>query len=113
MIETVGALENIEDIVATAGVDAVYVGVYDLSLALGLPPGPNDGNETFDDAMKAVLAACENAGVVAGCHANPATATLRLEQGFRMVTASADIIALNAGMTAHLDEARAAVPDQN
>ena len=37
MIETAEALENLQDIVTTPGVDGVYVGPSDLALALGLP----------------------------------------------------------------------------
>ena len=37
MIETAEALENLQDIVTTPGVDGVYIGPSDLALALGLP----------------------------------------------------------------------------
>jgi len=110
MIETVEALDSVEDIVAVPGVDAVYVGVYDLSLAMGLPAGPNDGIEEFDAALSRVLEACGQAGVIAGCHANPATASRRLEQGFRMVSASADIVAVTSGLASALEAARASIP---
>ena len=39
MVETVSAVENLEAICGTAGVDAVYVGPSDLGLSHGLPPG--------------------------------------------------------------------------
>ena len=38
MIETAEALENLEDILSVPGIDAVYVGPSDLSLALGCQP---------------------------------------------------------------------------
>jgi len=112
MIETAAALDAVDDIVAVDGVDAVYVGVYDLSIALGLSPGNNDGNAIFDDALQRVLTACQNAGVVAGCHSNPDAAALRLRQGFRMVTASADLLALQGGLRAHLAGASAALENK-
>jgi len=112
MIETVKALECIEDIVSVEGVDAVYLGVYDLSLALGLAPGNNDGNPVFDDAIQRVLAACSAAGTVAGCHSNPDAAARRLRQGFQMVTASADLIAIQSGMRTHLAAAREGLKDK-
>src|SRR5690606_25334911 len=37
MIETQAGLDNVDDIVSTPGLDAVYIGPSDLSLALGLP----------------------------------------------------------------------------
>ena len=113
MIETAQALAHVEDIVAVEGVDAVYVGVYDLSLALGLAPGNNDDNPVFDAAIQRVLAACSAAGIVAGCHSGPGVAARRLRQGFQMVTASADLIAIQSGMRAHLAAAREGLNDES
>jgi 4-hydroxy-2-oxoheptanedioate aldolase len=63
MIETVEALEAVEDIAATPGVDAVFVGPFDLSVALGLPPGDNDGKPAFDAALQRIAAAARGADV--------------------------------------------------
>ncbi|RAV76533.1 HpcH/HpaI aldolase family protein, partial [Aerococcus loyolae] len=43
MIETSAALAAVDEIAGLPGVDAVFVGPFDLSVALGLPPGDNDG----------------------------------------------------------------------
>ena len=51
MVETVEALGNVDAIVATPGVDAVYVGPADLSISLGLPPGNNDDAPEFVEAL--------------------------------------------------------------
>ena len=101
MVETVAALENLEDIVSTPGVDAVYVGPADLSVSLGLPPGNNDGVAAFDDALAAIVAACQNHGVVPGIHSTPTLTPTRVAQGFRLVTVTADNAALSATVTAH------------
>ena len=43
MIETREALDNLDDILGTPGVDAAYIGPADLAYALGLSPtGDND-----------------------------------------------------------------------
>ena len=42
MIETSEALQNLDDIVSTPGLDAVYVGPSDLAYGLGLVPGSDD-----------------------------------------------------------------------
>ena len=107
MIETVEALEALDDILAVDGLDGVYVGIFDLSLAMGLPPGNNDGEPAFDAALQKILAGCEKAGVVAACHSTPDAAALRVEQGFQMVTASADMTAIRGAMAGHLEAARA------
>ncbi len=100
MIETAQAVEAIDDILLTPGIDAVYVGPADLSLTLGLPPRNNDGEPAFDEAMARIVAACDNAGVVAGCHTTTDLVERRLEQGFRMITAAADKIIVSSGFSA-------------
>ncbi len=99
MVETVAALENLDDIVSTPGVDAVYVGPADLSVSLGLPPGNNDGETSFDDALAAIVAACQTHGVVPGIHSTPTLTPTRVAQGFRLVTVTADNAALTSGIT--------------
>lgn len=99
MIETVAALEALDDILAVPGIDAIYVGPADLSITLGLPPGNNDGTPSFDDALAAILAGCARAGVRAGIHSTPALAASRLDAGFDFVTVTADLGALRSGLT--------------
>lgn len=106
MIETVDALRSIDDIVSVPGIDAIYVGPADLSLSLGLPPGNNDGAPAFDDALAAIVAACHRAGVVPGIHSTGQLAARRAEQGFRMITVSADVSAMRASMSQDLRSAR-------
>ncbi len=106
MVETVDALNNVDEIVNTPGVDAVYVGPADLSISLGLPPGNNDDAAEFTDALETIVAACKNAGVVAGIHSSGSLTPRRLEQGFTMITVTADTVALGVGVRAELARAR-------
>lgn len=101
MVETVAALANLDDIVSTPGVDAVYVGPADLSVSLGLPPGNNDGEGSFDNALAAIVAACQSHGVVPGIHSTPTLTSTRVAQGFRLVTVTADNAALSATVATH------------
>ncbi|WP_040495078.1 HpcH/HpaI aldolase family protein [Ilumatobacter nonamiensis] len=98
MIETAEAVENLDDILDVDGIDAVYVGPADLSLTLGLPPRGDHDDESFNTALAAIVEACNRRGVVAGIHANPQLVAKRLEQGFRMVTATADLLAMADGL---------------
>lgn len=106
MVETVEALDNLDEIVSTPGVDAVYVGPADLSISLGLDPGNNDGVAAFDDALAAIVAACRRHGVVPGIHASGSLARRRREQGFRMITVASDVLAVRAGLRDELGIAR-------
>jgi 4-hydroxy-2-oxoheptanedioate aldolase len=108
MIETIEAMKNLDDILSTPGVDAIYVGPADLSVSLGLPPGSNDGRAEFDDALAVIVDACRKHGVVPGIHATGALAARRLEQGFRMITVSGDMLAMRTKMAEELALAQAA-----
>lgn len=106
MVETAQALGNVDAIVATPGVDAVYVGPADLSISLGMRPGNNDDEPAFVEALEAIVAACQNAGVVPGIHSTGALTPRRLEMGFKMVTVTADMVAMGAGVRTELAKAR-------
>lgn len=109
MIETRQAVDNIDDILAVPGIDAIYVGPADLSLTLGLPPGNNDDDPSFAVALTTIAAACGRAGVIAGIHANGALTPARVQSGFRMVTVTTDLVAAKLGFASELDRARAVV----
>ena len=95
MLETEGALRHLDGILGCPGVDAVYVGPNDLSLALGLPIGSTDAR--LDQAIDLILAACRTHGVPAGFHASSGQAALRaLKRGFDMVTVTTDAAVLSA-----------------
>ena len=53
MIETRQAVDDIDAILAVAGIDAVYVGPADLSLSYGLAAAVDQEGDPFDDALAA------------------------------------------------------------
>ena len=110
MIETAQALEEVEAIAATPGVDALFVGPFDLSIALGLPPGDNDGEPVFDAAIARITAAAKASGVATAVLSNAKVAPLRLKKGFQMVSVVTDINALTLAARADLDAVRRATP---
>lgn len=58
--ETAECLENIEEIAAIEGVDGIFVGPYDLSVALGKPT--QFDNPAYIAALSRILKACKDAG---------------------------------------------------
>lgn len=103
MIETREALDQVEAICATSGVDGIYIGPADLGLALGCAPF----SASHDAAALRVRDACTNAGVIPGMHAlNGIEAAKRAEQGFRMVTATSDVSMLGTAARTELFAAR-------
>lgn len=91
MIETAEALDNLDEILSVPGVDGVYVGPSDLSLALGLAPRLDQTEAPVVEAQQRIVEACKRHGVVAGIH--NATATYALDMialGYRFVTLASD-----------------------
>ncbi len=104
MIETASGLDNVESICATPGLDGIYVGPSDLSLALGaeFPGDPAKATE-FADALKRIERAAANAGIAAGIHTPDGdTARLRFEQGFTLASIASDLVHMEAAARAHL-----------
>ena len=98
MIETAQALDNLDDILATPGLDAVYIGPSDLSLALGCKPTIDDLDPKAAEAVQHILARAKAHGVVAGIHnGTPEAALQRIAMGFQFVTVSSDARLMAAG----------------
>ena len=68
MIETKEAVQNIDEILSTPGIDAVYVGPADLSLTLGCTPKLDQTEPPVVEALGKILAACKRHKVIAGLH---------------------------------------------
>jgi 4-hydroxy-2-oxoheptanedioate aldolase len=105
MIETAQAIENLDDILAVDGIDAIYVGPSDLAVSMGLAPGLDNPDHGFQAALVSVLEGCRRRSVVPGIHSGPPLAATRLEQGFRMVTVCSDLVALESAARAALGAA--------
>ncbi|MGQ3279124.1 MAG: aldolase/citrate lyase family protein, partial [Shinella sp.] len=71
MIETAQAYENLEDILATPGLDGVYIGPADLTLGLQgkrYAPGFDRREPEMIEAIKTILHAAHKAGKRAALH---------------------------------------------
>lgn len=90
MVETVQAVEVVEEIAATPGIAGIYVGPADLSMTMGLPFGLDQDDPGFDAAIARIVAACEANRVIPGIHAEPELVEKRRAQGFRMITVGYD-----------------------
>jgi 4-hydroxy-2-oxoheptanedioate aldolase len=98
MVETAQGLANVEAIVATPGLDGVYIGPSDLSLALGGPPGQDSDAPGLMAAFDRILAACKAAGVRVGVHTNSVAYSQKMiARGFDLVTVGSDTRFLGSG----------------
>ena len=98
MIETAQALDNLDAILSVEGLDAVYIGPSDLSLALGCRPVFDDVDDKVAQAIDHIVERARAHGVQAGVHnGRPDVARARIAKGFRFVTVSSDARILAAG----------------
>lgn len=107
MVETADGLKNLDDIVSTDGIDAVYVGPSDLALGVGQKPGPRP-YEALAEPLAVIRAACRRAGIAVGIHAlNGEAAARYAEDGYDMITVVSDGSLLAGAVAANLATARA------
>lgn len=91
--ETVGCLENIEEIAALPGVDGIFVGPFDLSASMGIP-GQFEKPE-FKEALERILAACKTENKPTMIYAaNERKAKDGFAMGFDSVAYSMDALVL-------------------
>lgn len=95
MIETAEAMRNLDEIVATPGLDGVYIGPADLTIGLtGMkyPTGFDREEPEMVESIKRVLNAAHGAGIKAALHCgSPTYAARAADWGFDLVTVSNDI----------------------
>ena len=95
--ETMGCLENIDEILGMDGVDGIFIGPFDLSIALGIPG--DFANERHINAVAHVLDVCKKHGKLAIMFCGtPEAANGYFKQGFDSVTMSLDISVLADAM---------------
>ena len=95
MIEQKEGVERVEEILSVDGVDAVFIGPYDLSASYGVV-GELD-HPLVIDAMRRVVEAARARGKAAGIHVVHAPVTQvteRLDDGFRFIAYGGDMLFL-------------------
>jgi len=92
-IETRGAVENLEAIMSTPGVDAALVGPNDMAIALGVP-GATDGPEVRA-VIERVIEVGRRVGTASAVHMRDLDAALRwIGKGVRMLSFRSETILL-------------------
>ncbi len=107
MIETQEALDALDDIATVPGLDGLFVGPSDLSIALSKGKGIDKTSPATLAAMAKVSAACKKHNLVAGAFAgsNDVVKTY-MELGFQFFAATTDGDILRQGAKAALAELR-------
>lgn len=104
MVETPGALDEVEAIAATPGVDGLFVGPLDLALSLGTSVEALLDDRSPDGPLARVVAAAERQGILVGAFAgSPETARRLRGHGIGFLAVTTDSAVVAAGVRAVLD----------
>jgi 2-keto-3-deoxy-L-rhamnonate aldolase RhmA len=102
IVEEAHAVERIDEIAATPGIDVLFIGTSDLSFSMGLRGDQKDPR--LEAAVAKVLDAGRRNGKVVGRPAwAPGQIGRYVEQGFGLFQAPTDIALMLAGAQAYLD----------
>jgi len=101
MIETRSALDNLEAIVGTPGIDGVFLGPSDLSIALSAGKTLDPLSAEVERELDRILAVAQKAGKMTGayCH-SPERAAALAKRGVRFLAVMSDLAMLRAGAAA-------------
>jgi 4-hydroxy-2-oxoheptanedioate aldolase len=101
MIETRTALANLQAIVETPGIDGLFLGPSDLSIALSDGKSLDPLSPDVERELDRIVAACQAAGKIPGafCHTAERAVALK-KRGMRFLSVMSDIAMLRAGTAA-------------
>ena len=106
MIETKEAIDKLDEIMTTPGLDGIYIGPADLSLAIGEEPGFDkpESTKAYSEILKILDHAKKN-NIFAGIHnGTPEYAQKMIDKGFNFVSIGADQRALSSGSKEIVDK---------
>lgn len=103
MIETREAIENLDAILATEGIDGVFVGPSDLSINLSGGKTLDPQSKEIDALVTKIGEAAKRAGKIAGAYTGGAERANELAgRGFRYLAVASDVGFLRAGTASAL-----------
>jgi len=103
MVESVGALADVDEIAATPGVDGLFVGPFDLALALGSTVDALLDDRSDGNPLGRVVAAAQRHGIlVAGFAGTPVNAQRLRAHGIRCLAVTTDLALVTEGARATL-----------
>jgi 2-keto-3-deoxy-L-rhamnonate aldolase RhmA len=106
-IESKIAVDRIDEILSVEGLDAIFVGPFDLSMSLGVFRKFN--SPRFLEAIKTVISSCRKHSIAPGLLAPAGPLEASINQGFTMINLGGDSGFMAAAAKDALDKARAAV----
>jgi 4-hydroxy-2-oxoheptanedioate aldolase len=97
-IETVAAVERVDEILSVPGLGGIYLGPTDLALTLGLDPRSQLDDQRLWRAIERVLGSCVRHKILPGLYTpNPEWARRAIDLGARLISAGSDVGFIRSG----------------
>ncbi|MCY4779420.1 aldolase/citrate lyase family protein [Sphingobacterium sp. UT-1RO-CII-1] len=84
-IESVPAIQRLDELLSVAGLDAVFIGPHDLSVSMGIPEEYD--NPLFEEALTTIIKKCRERKIAVGVHFS-----LEVERQLRWVKVGANLV---------------------
>ena len=99
MIETAGAVDELEAIAATPGLDGLFVGPWDLSVSLGLKERANFADPELSEVLDRVVAVGRQNGLFTGVFTiRPSDMEGLIGRGFDLITCGTEDVIFQRGL---------------
>lgn len=110
-IESVPAMEKLDEMLSVKGLDAVFIGPHDLSISLGIPEQYD--NPVFEEAVKTIIHKTRAHGLAIGIHFSlePERQIQWMNEGANIVVHSFDVALFSQRLKHDLDIIRQAAGD--
>jgi 2-dehydro-3-deoxyglucarate aldolase len=110
-IEHIKAIENLDEIFSVKGIDAAFIGPYDLSASMGITAQFN--HPDYIQAWNRILDKCNEYKILPGIHVvqpNPSEVLEKINAGFKMIAYSLDITMIGHSCRKGLNEIKNSKP---
>jgi 4-hydroxy-2-oxoheptanedioate aldolase len=110
MVETPGAIANLDQILEIETMDGIYVGPNDLGIAMGMVAGTDREEPDFLRTLEDIAKRANRHSRIPGLHTNSSKyASRAIAMGFGFVTVCADAGLIREGANTNVKEVRAAL----
>ena len=107
MVETPGAIANLDEILGVEGMDGIYVGPNDLGIAMGMAAGTDREEPEFIRTLQDIARRATAHGKIPGLHTNSSKYALHaISMGYGFVTVCADAGLIREGALSAVKEVR-------
>lgn len=111
-IESVPALERLDDLLSVPGLDAVFIGPHDLSVSLGIPEQYE--HPEFEEAVRKIIQTTRRKGLSVGIHFSqaPERQIQWVKEGVNIIVHSFDVALFGQRLRLDISSIKKAVGDQ-